>query len=224
MRKLLLSGILAALHIMLQAQMFFAEIGQIQEINFMRTKPKEYAHVLRSGLNNSLLDSVSKWILRNELIPLFDTMVPLPALAPSEELRTHAELFKGYDSIRGKMWHDLSYYDLSPAWKAGAQNLTMTAQPNPRAQIMSLMIDNCYKHRGHRVVFMHPGFTHISVRIIRLWGSEDKPFGSLFVVVYDLRSTEDDPVHFHKNDYPVSLSCTDSKPVLEVMSELNTSQ
>lgn len=224
MRKYLLTGILAVLHIVLQAQMSHAELGQIEEINFMRTKPKEYLHVLKNALNNSMLDSVSKWILSNELIPLFDTMAPLPALAPSEELRSHAELFKGYDSIRGSMWHDLSYYDLSPTWKAGGQNLTMAPQPNPRAQILSLMIDDCYNNRSHRVIFLHPGFTHISVRIIRLWGSDDKPFGSLQVVVYDLRSTDDDAVQFLKKDYPVTLRCTESKPLLEVMNQLKTKQ
>jgi hypothetical protein len=209
---------------MAPAEMSHAELQQVAEINFMRTKPKEYAHVLKNALNNSILDSVSKWILSNELIPLFDTMAPLPALAPSEELRNYAELFKGYDSIRGNMWHDLSYYDLPSKWKAGGQNLVMAAQPNPRAQILSLMIDDCYKNRSHRVIFLHPVFTHISVRIIRLWGSDDKPFGSLYVVVYDLRSTEDNAVQFLKKDYPVSLRCTESKPVLEVLSELKTRQ
>lgn len=210
---------------MAHAQMSHAELQQVAELNLMRTQPRMYADILRDALqNNRSLDSVSKWILSNELIPLFDTMAPLPALAPSEELRSHAELFKGYDSIRGSMWHDLSYYDLSLTWKAGGQNLVMAAQPNPRAQILSLMIDDCYKNRSHRVIFLHPGFTHISVRIIRLWGSDDKPFGSLQVVVYDLRSTDDDAVQFLKKDYPVTLRCSESKPLLEVMNQLKTKQ
>jgi hypothetical protein len=196
-----------------------AELAQIEEINFLRTKPKEYAELFRLHANNKILDTMSVWIIKNEVIPLLDTMTPLKPLIPSEELRRAAEKFRGYDSINGRIWHDLSYYDESPKWKQGGQNITMALTPNPREAILSLLIDNCVKNRGHRYILLHPGYTHISVRVIRLWGSEDKPFSSLFAVLYDLRSTEEGKVQFGNIDYPMHANCKEFKSVKELMNE-----
>jgi hypothetical protein len=220
MKKYLLTGLLAGTFLCLQAQMTYAELAQIEEVNFVRTNPKAYAELFRIHAKNKVLDSMSVWIIHHELLPLLDTMAPLKPLMPSEALRRDAERFRGYDSINGSMWHDQSYYDNAPQWKQGGQNIAMAPVPRPRAQNMSMLIDACVKNRGHRVLFLHPGFTHISVRIIRLWGSEDKPFSSLHVVVYDMRSTEEGHVRFGNKDYPVSPDCIAAKPVKALTSEL----
>jgi hypothetical protein len=190
-----------------QAQMSNSELNHVDELNILRTKPKEYADILRNHSLNRVLDSMSVWILKNELIPLLDTMKPLPPLLPSDELRRNAERFSGFDTASGEIWHDLSYFDVSNQWRFGGQNLTMGPSPSARPSVIALLIDDCFRDRGHRKIFLHPEFSHISVRIIRYKGGEDKPLGSLFGKVYDLMSTNSSDFRDNKNDYPVSENC-----------------
>lgn len=212
MKKLFFIGLCVILFDCAKAQMTSAELGQIEELNLMRTNPSEYAVILRKHSQNKMLDSMSVWIINNELIPLFDTMQPLRPLIPSAELRQYAETFRGFDTVKGYMWHDMGYYDLSSEWRSGGQNLTMAAVPNPRAQILALMIDVCLSDRGHRIVFLEPSFTHVSVRIIKFWGDEAKPFSCLFGFVYDLRSKEKAAMQSFSKKYPILSGCGDAKP------------
>ena len=202
-----------------QAQMTTAELSQIDEVNLMRTQPKMYAEILRKHAQNKILDSTSVWILHNELIPLFDTMKPLTPLIVSDELRKAANQFNGYDTISGDIWHDVAYYTMVPN-KGGGQNLTVGSKPNPRAQIIGLLIDVCVSNRGHRFTFLNPYYTHASVRIIRIWGKEGYLVGGAYGFVYDLISKKDEPIFLGQNFKGVMASgCSPTKPINQVIEE-----
>lgn len=202
-----------------KAQMTSEERSQIEELNFMRTKPKEYAEILRKHSLNKALDSTSVWILHNELIPLFDTLKPLEPLIPYDELRKAANQFNGYDTVLGDIWHDIEYYSMVEN-KGGGQNISVGMRPNPRAQIISLMIDACMSDRGHRFVFLNPYLTHASVRIIKIWGKEEYLFGSAYGYVYDLISKQASPIFSYQNFKGViAVGCGDAKPIKQDIAE-----
>lgn len=202
-----------------QAQMTTAELSQIDELNLMRTQPKVYAEILRKHAQNKILDSTSVWILHHELIPLFDTMKPLPAFTASDELRKAANQFKGYDSVQGHIWHDMDYYSLVPN-KGGGQNVSIGPRPNPRSQIIAHLIDVCVSDRGHRFTFLNPFYTHASVRIIKLWGKEENLFGCAYGFVYDLISTKNTPITTQQTFKGViEPRCRTSKPIKQEIEE-----
>lgn len=202
-----------------QAQMTTAELSQIDELNLMRTQPKVYAEILRKHAQNKILDSTSVWILHNELIPLFDTMKALSPLIPSDELRKAANQFKGYDTVQGHIWHDMDYYSLVPN-KCGGQNVSIGPRPNPRSQIISLLIDVCISDRGHRFTFLNPFYTHASVRIIKLWGKEENLFGCAYGFVYDLISTKNAPITSQQTFKGIiAPGCRSSIPIKQEIEE-----
>ncbi len=204
---------------MAQAQMIASELSQIEELNLMRTQPKVYAEILRKHAQNKVLDTTSVWILHNELIPLFDTMKPLQPLIPCEELRNAAMHFKGFDTISGSIWHDMDYYSLVDN-HGGGQNISVGLRPNPRAQIINLMVDVCVSDRGHRFTFLNPYYTHVSVRIIKIWGKEGSLFGSAYGYVYDLISKKASPVVYQqKFKGIVAAGCRDAKPIKQDIAE-----
>jgi hypothetical protein len=199
-----------------QAQMSPAELSQIDELNRMRTKPQEYAATLRKYAGNSFMDTTSLWILRNELIPLFDTMKPLPPLLPSFELRKAANEFNGFDSATAKMRHDTHYWRKVENNGFG-QNLVNSISTVGSYPIVALMIDKCYQDRGHRVNFLNPYYTHVSVRIIRFWGSDENRFSSMVGFVFDMISKDKSP-SLYQPDFKGRIGrwCFDPNPQIEV--------
>jgi len=213
MKKITLLSLCVLLFAFTQAQMTATELNQIDELNLMRTQPKAYAEILRKHAQNKVLDTTSVWIINNELIPLFDTMTPLQPLIPSEELRRAANHFNGFDTISGNLWHDLDYYSMVEN-KGGAQNISVGNPPRPRAQIISLLIDECFSDRGHRFTFLNRDYTHASVRIIKIWGKKDYLFGSAYGYVYDLISKRNTPILAQQTFKGViAPGCGPSKPI-----------
>ena len=146
------------------------ELAYIKEVNLLRTNPKLYADFVRKHITNRLVDSVSKRIAIMEVIPLLDTMKPLPAYIISDDIRQRLNKFKTIDSINQALTHDISFMD-NTYWKQYGQNLVQSPTNYSRPSIIVLLIDVQWKNRGHRKILLNKEFTHFAVRRI-VFGDE----------------------------------------------------
>ena len=138
----------------------------IKEINLARTNPKAYIEIIKSLLAQPYFTAQEeKEIAIKELIPLLDSMKPLPALKISEELYKEA-IKHPVDSAKIFIQHDLTFSWLNIPYKDLSENISYGT--DIRVNVVLLLIDYSSASRGHRLNILNPNFTHTSVRKINL--------------------------------------------------------
>jgi uncharacterized protein YkwD len=135
----------------------------IKEINLARTNPKAYLEIIKSHL--AFTSQEEKEIVEKELVPLLNSMKPLPALKISEELYKEA-IKHPVDSAKIFIQHDLTFSWLNIPYKDLSENISYGT--DIRENVVLLLIDCSSASRGHRLNILNPNFTHTSVRKINL--------------------------------------------------------
>ena len=140
------------------------ELAYINEINLIRTNPKAYIQYVKAYANSTRF-APEREIAIKELIPLLDSMKPLPALKISEELYKEA-IKHPVDSAKIFIQHDLTFSWLNIPYKDLSENISYGT--SIRVNVVLLLIDASSSIRGHRTNILSENFTHTSVRKINL--------------------------------------------------------
>jgi uncharacterized protein YkwD len=146
------------------------ELAYINEINLIRTNPKAYIQYVKAYANSTRF-APEREIAIKELIPLLDSMKPLPAYKISEEVRKEANKHLA-DSTKRDMDHDRTYSWLKIPCKSIGENITYGT--SIRASILIALIDYSSQSRGHRSNILNPNLTHTSVRKVVLGNSKNR--------------------------------------------------
>lgn len=161
------------------AQISALEQNFIDEVNLVRTQPRSYVEYLKAYIEDEEISKFELNLIENELIPLLDTMIPVPALIASSDIRKRQEKFKSFSKKTGMAWHQNDYMRNSK-WKASGQNLASADEGEVRNVVIRLLIDRCVADRGHRITMLSPIFTHTAVREIKLGDKKDYQYGEIW--------------------------------------------
>lgn len=141
----------------------------IKEINLARTNPKAYLTIIKSHL--AFTSQEEKEIVEKELVPLLNSMKPLPALKISEELYKEA-IKHPVDSAKKFIQHDITFSWLNIPYQNLSENISYGT--SIRSNVVLLLIDASSSIRGHRNSILNENFTHTSVRKIVLGNQKNR--------------------------------------------------
>lgn len=170
----------------------------VQEINFARTKPIQYATILEEAMKNfdGLIynDPYGKTITTKEGAPAFDEAIKylkasavLPALnevtAISKSAQDHAE-YQGVNGLTGHLGKDdsspadrMKVYGTFAAPAGMSENLIYSPSDNARSLVIAWIVDDGVPDRGHRINMYDKDMTQFGVGF-----AEHKTYGYVCVV------------------------------------------
>jgi hypothetical protein len=147
------------------------EIAYIKEINLIRTNPKAYIQYVKEYISSPWSGVVEREIAIKELIPLLDSMKPLPAYKISEEFRKEANNHS-VDSTKRYVQHDKDFSWVKIPNNGVGENITFGT--DIRRSILVALIDGPSSNRGHRKNILNPTITHTSVRKVVLGNPKNR--------------------------------------------------
>ncbi len=152
--------------------MVFSQLSDIEqqvldEINLVRTNPKNYIQYIDSFLDYWDAGDDERETA-NELIGILEDLESLPLLEYSEELQENCEKHTKFVKRTGKFQHS----DFSCA-----ENIQF-GNDLPRYAVIDLLIDHGVQDRGHRNNLLNPKFTKFGVSYIE---KADEDMMHLFV-------------------------------------------
>ncbi|HMV44107.1 MAG TPA: CAP domain-containing protein [Leptospiraceae bacterium] len=157
------------------------EYKVIEETNLLRTKPREYAEIIKRRRVN-YFDKIYKEISRSpitveegisaleEAIRFLEKVTPLSELTPNEELTLSAKdhvLDTGSKGITGHYGSSGSspvnrIQKYKKEYKIVGENIYY-GTVDPRDVVISLLVDDGVSNRGHRANLFHKDFNYIGV-------------------------------------------------------------
>ncbi len=166
------------------------ELIYIEEVNLLRTDPRAYAGFIREFakaklISNNKNDTLTLWIINNELLPLLDTLKPRKKLVPDDNVRELLDLHKGalsvlkarsLDSVKFvMMMHDFDMVDtvskhlmsIGAISTTVAETIGMSPGDFQRRTIISLLIDRNVPNRGHRNRLLDNDVTGTAVKRVQ---------------------------------------------------------
>jgi hypothetical protein len=179
MKAILFILLFGVISLSASSQISALEQAFIDEVNLVRTQPKAYIEHLKVYSETEEISKFEISLIENELITLLDTMIPVPALIASSDIRKRQEKFKSFSKKTGMAWHQNDYMRNS-RWKASGQNLASADEGEVRNVVIRLLIDRCVADRGHRIAMLSPLFTHTAVREIKLGDKKDYQYGEIW--------------------------------------------
>ena len=153
------------------AQHTLEELAYIKEINLIRTNPKAYIQYVIEYISSPWSAVVEREIAIKELIPLLDSMKPLPEYKISEELRKDANNHP-VDSVKVDMYHDDTFSWVKIPNNGVGENITFGT--DIKRSILVALIDGSSSNRGHRKNILNPKITHTSVRKVNLGNTNNR--------------------------------------------------
>jgi hypothetical protein len=147
------------------------ELAYIKEINLIRTNPKAYIQYVKEYISSPWSAVVEREIAIKELIPLLDSMKPLPEYKISGELRKDANNHP-VDSVKVDMYHDGTFSWVKIPNNGVGENITFGT--DIKRSILVALIDGSSSNRGHRKNILNPKITHTSVRKVNLGNTNNR--------------------------------------------------
>jgi hypothetical protein len=150
------------------------ELEFFNEVNLVRTNPQLYASFVRDySTKTNFVDKerVVKFI-QKELLPILDTMHPIPALKYDTILRKRMNEHNGIDTANKTANHDhdfLHKYNLGENIATGG-----TGSYSYRTTVINLLIDYGPGKPGHRDNILNKTYTKTAVRMA-IMGSKPIP-------------------------------------------------
>lgn len=130
------------------------EFAMLDEVNFARTKPAEYAAFIDEYLSASMAGASEKNVAK-ELHKILITMKPLNPLEFSPFLYKYAVLHGQWMSDNNEFEHSDFNFDYGENLISGVENV--------RHAVIDLLIDDGIPSRGHRINILHPQYKHFAV-------------------------------------------------------------
>jgi len=133
------------------------ESAMLEEINYVRTKPAEYAEFINEYLITSSAP-VSEKMLAKELYKILTTMKPLSSLEFSPYLYNQAVLHGQWMSNMNAFEHSHFNFEYGENLIAGVENV--------RHAVIDLLVDDGIPGRGHRLNILYPYYKYIAIHEI----------------------------------------------------------
>ncbi len=151
-----------------------SELDHIAEINLLRSNPSAYIDKVKAYISNPAVDSASRRIALEEVIPVLQSTKPMPPLRVNEYCRWMLESHVGVDTVAQEVSHGHGYI-WSNSWKQAGENLVCGSGGKVSSSIIVLLIDLGVDDRGHRKTLLDPIYTEISSRRV-IFGDESNIF------------------------------------------------
>lgn len=150
----------------------------LDEINYVRTKPAEYAQFIDTYLVAEKASAAERKVAE-ELRQVLLKMKPVEPLSFSPFMYPFAVKHGKWMSRTGKIEHSDFYFNYAENLVGGVENV--------RHAVIDLLIDHGISSRGHRRNILHPGFRYCAIHevpgqisyfdftFIQMFSSEKKP-------------------------------------------------
>ncbi|MGV3629991.1 MAG: CAP domain-containing protein [Bacteroidota bacterium] len=163
------------------AYLTLSEKQMVQEINFVRCYPKEYAAIVAAELSKRSAEKEGlkpdEFVALHELIAELKAMKPLTPLQASEciskaakkhgaDMKTHG--FIAHDGSDGKEPHDRMKAACGTVSTSG-ENIG-GGDETIRGKVIELLLDEGITGRGHRRTLLDKDWTHVGVHYVKKVG------------------------------------------------------
>ncbi len=143
------------------------ELAVIDEMNYARTKPKEYVYKRLAAKVDDTKSESSYQIALEEVIDKLNRMTALPALTPSDNLHKCAKEWIVVSGPSGYLGHDENIgarFNKYCRWTTIGENCSYGLD-DPKEIVIQLLVDDKVSSRGHRNNILSASFTHAGAAI-----------------------------------------------------------